>query len=176
MATKQNITQKAFSEGLSFINSFLQNVEGEVGKALQNARQQGKKSAKTLRRTVDEIIGNGGTAAIRRKALAKGGELKKEFKKFSNEVITQIKSVENAIEDGVLDNVVDKIKGNFTSTVSKLQDLEVVEYAKVKMNDTKKQVLSALEIPSNTELESLTRKLSALEKKLNTLKRHDTRQ
>jgi hypothetical protein len=175
MTTKQNITQKAWSESLNFINSFLQNVEGEVGKAIRTARQQSKKSAKNIRRTVDELIGNGGTAAIRRKAIAKGGELKKEFKKFSDGVITQIKSVENVIEDGVIDNVVDKIRGNFTSTVNKLQDLEVVEYAKVKMNDTKKQVLSALEIPSHSELERLTRKLSVLEKKLNTIKRHDAR-
>ena len=91
-------------------------------------------------------------------------------------MITQIKSVENVIEDGMIDDVVDKIKDNFTSTVDRLQDLEVVEYAKVKMIDTKKQVLSALQIPSNTQLEQLTRKLSMMEKKHDTLKRRRSRQ
>lgn len=159
---KKNVTgiNDALTGGLSLINSLWQNVEGELDKALKTARQQGKKSAQTLRKTVDGLITNINTEELRRKALRTGGELRKEFKKISNGVRTQIKSVESVIEEGI----------------DRIQDLEVVEYAKVKMNDTREQVLSALQIPSNSELEQLTRKLTILEKKLNALRKPEARQ
>lgn len=163
MATKKknvNGINDAFTGGLHLINNLWQNVEGEFDKALKTARHQGKKSARTLKDTVDGLITNINTEELRKKALRTGGELKKEFQKISDGVRTQIKSVESVIEDGI----------------DRIQDLEVVEYAKVKMNDTREQVLSALQIPSHSELEQLTHKLAILEKKLNALRKPEARQ
>lgn len=163
MATKKknnNGINDAFTGGMNFIGHLWQNVEGELDKALKTARQRGGKSAETLRKTVDGLIAGVDTEKLRRKALRTGGELKKEFEKISNGMRTQIKSVESAIEEGI----------------ERIQDLEVVEYAKVKMNDTREQVLSALQIPSNTELTQLTHKLAILEKKLNALRKPEAHQ
>jgi hypothetical protein len=150
--TATEVAQQAFNQGLDFLSNLISNGKGEVGRAVKTARQQGKKTAKNFRKTVDGIIANAGVTEIRRKAV---------------DVLSQIR-VENVIEDGAIENVVGMIRDNVSSTVTKLQDLEVVEYAKVKM-------MSALQIPSHADVEQLTRKLAALEKKLNTIKRHDAR-
>lgn len=157
--TATEVAQQAFNQGLDFLSNLISNGKGEVGRAVKTARQQGKKTAKNFRKTVDGIIANAGVTEIRRKAV---------------DVLSQIR-VENVIEDGAIENVVGMIRDNVSSTVNKLQDLEVVEYAKVKMKDTREQVMSALQIPSHADVEQLTRKLAALEKKLNTIKRHDAR-
>lgn len=166
----------ALTGGLNLINNLWQNVEGEFDKALKTARHQGKKSTATLLKTVDDLVSNLDTTEIRRRAVATSGELKREFKKISNGVMSQIKTVETALEDGALSDVVGKIKGNLSATMDKISDMEVLEYAKVKMQDTRAQVLSALQIPSHNDVTTLTRKLATLEKKLNALKRHDMRQ
>lgn len=78
--------------------------------------------------------------------------------------------------DGIIDTInVNELKNLATNTLSTFQDLELVELAKVKAVDTKRQVLSALQIPSQDEFDDLSKKVVALEKKLSTLKRHEVR-
>jgi hypothetical protein len=176
-AKKKTVNGKGtLTGGLNLINNLWQNVEGELDKAFKTARHQGKKSTATLLKTVDDLVNNINATEIRRRAAATGSELKREFKKISNGVMSQIKTVETALEDGALNDVVDKIKNNLSATVDKISDMEVLEYAKVRMQDTREQVFSALQIPSHDDVAALTRKLATLEKKLNALKRHDVRQ
>ena len=68
------------------------------------------------------------------------------------------------------------IKNLASNTLQSFQDLEVLEYAKLSLNDTKRQLLSALQIPSTEDLNDLSKKVSVLEKKLSSLKRHELRQ
>lgn len=148
MATKKKQTNKTntpWGEGFHKINTFWQSFEGEVDKALKTARKQGKKSALTIRKRVDSLIDQVGANDIGRKAIQKSEELGKE------------------------------VLNNLSSTLTRLQDSEVVEYARIKANGTRNQVLSALNIPSNDEVAKLTRKLSALEKKLSTIQKHQAR-
>lgn len=78
--------------------------------------------------------------------------------------------------DGIIDTInVNELKNLASNTLNTFQDLELVELAKVKAVDTKRQVLSALQIPSQDEFNDLSKKVVALEKKLSTLKRHEVR-
>jgi hypothetical protein len=165
--------QKTVNEGFNLLNHFIQNVEGELDRALKTARQQSRRSANTLKKRVDGLMENMGVNDLRKKAAETSTGLRKEIERFSTGVLKQIRTVEHKIEDGMIDDIVDKLKDNVSSTVTKLQDMEVVEFARHKMMDTREQVLSALQIPSNSDLEQLTRKLSVLEKKLNALRKNN---
>ena len=71
-----------------------------------------------------------------------------------------------------LDKKFETIRENIGQALSLVQDAELVEFAKNKVEDTKNQVFSALNIPSKDDVDNLTRKLVALEKKFNTVRRH----
>jgi hypothetical protein len=78
--------------------------------------------------------------------------------------------------DGLVNNLnMDDLRHLASNTLNTFQDMELVEFAKVKVGDTRRQLLSALQIPSQDDVNSLSQKVVSLEKKLSTLKRHEAR-
>ena len=163
MATsrKKNST---FMERVPGLNLILDSVDLDIEKALRQARRQGKRSVATLRKRVDGLMTNINTNEL----LERGEGLRKEIERIT-------RGVKNQIEDGVWENVIDRIRDNVTATVDAIQDLEVVELAKEKVQGTKNTVFSALNIPSSSDIRSLSRKVVALEKKLDAIKKHEVR-
>lgn len=117
-------------------------------------------------KTFDEIVETLGATEIKNFAFAQKKVLTKEFKK----IVNNMKHVD--LESIAELPAVEALKDNLTNAMNKVQDNEVFEYAKNKVADTKKTVLSVLNIPTNDDVESLTRKLASLEKKLQSLSRH----
>ena len=62
-----------------------------------------------------------------------------------------------------------EVREGIDQIVEKVQHLEIVEIAREKAVDTRKQVLNVLRIPSKDEVESLSRKIKGLEKKIENL-------
>ncbi|MDO8462352.1 MAG: hypothetical protein Q7S98_05790 [Deltaproteobacteria bacterium] len=68
------------------------------------------------------------------------------------------------------DKIVHEAKKNLEGFVEKVQESDLYERAKVTAEQTKRQVLSILSIPSQSEVVRLSRKISALEKRVSHLK------
>lgn len=114
----------------------------------------------------DEIIKLFGTKDFRNLASEMKAEWAHDFKK----VVKNLKKID--LETINHHPAVENVRENIGQAIHRVQDLEIVEYAKSKVEDTKNQVLSALDIPSKGEVATLTRKLVALEKKFKTVRRH----
>ena len=113
--TKKHATGKfTVSHGLSLMNDFISNVEGEFDKAL-----------KTAKKNVNGLIANIDPEDMKKRAVVK-----------------------------------------LNATLADWQKQAV---------QTKNQVWSALKIPSHSEIVTLTRKVSALEKRLDALKSQGAR-
>lgn len=97
-----------------------------------------------------------------------------DIKSFANKevkkIVKGIKSLDVSQLSALTDNpVVESIRDNLNTAIDRVQDLELVEFAKGKVADTKNTVLSVLNVPSQVEVDNLTRKIVALEKKLQTM-------
>ncbi len=112
----------------------------------------------------EEIFETLGAQDFKNIAIEKTDEITKGIKS----VVKQIKGLDlNGYQP-----VVDSIKDNINNAITKVQDIEVVEYAKGKVVDTKNQVFSMLNIPSQVEVDNLNRKLANLEKKIKTISKN----
>lgn len=101
------------------------------------------------------------------------GKVLKTAKKQGERSVAQLKKR----VDGLVNNLnVDDLRNLASNTLNTFQDMELVEFAKVKVSDTRRQLLSALQIPSQDDVNSLSQKVVSLEKKLGALKRHELRQ
>lgn len=120
-------------------------------------------------KNLDEIMDSIGAADIKNRAVEKTDELTKEMKKL----VKNFKKLDlnNLAENPVIENIMD----NVNAAISRVQDLEVIEYAKEKVTDTKNQFFTLLNIPSQVDVDNLTRKLVALEKKIKTISKHKAR-
>ena len=74
-----------------------------------------------------------------------------------------------------LETVRDNIFQVISSVQDKVNDSDVVEYALDKVAETKNTLFSALHIPCQKDVDDLTKKLVALEKKVQAIKKHATK-
>ncbi|MBF0103960.1 MAG: hypothetical protein HQM16_01425 [Deltaproteobacteria bacterium] len=117
-------------------------------------------------KTLDEIVTKLGAKDIKDMAFEKTNELTKEFKN----IVKNIKKIDlNSINSHP---AIEQIKENVTGAINRVQDMEIVEFAKNTVESTKNQVFSVLNIPSQEEVDNLTRKLVSLEKKFKAVQRH----
>lgn len=104
------------------------------------------------------------------------GEIGKAFKTAKKQGERSVAQFKKRV-DGLVNNLnVDDLRNLASNTLNTFQDMELVEFAKVKAKDTRRQLLSALQIPSQDDVNSLSQKVVSLEKKLGALKRHELRQ
>jgi hypothetical protein len=170
MASKgnQKKVQSFFVDSLNQVNGIINKFEKEVEKAIRNVRSKGKKSTKTIIKSFDEIIDRLGAGDIKNLAVEKTDELKKEIAKLSEDIVENIRNIELNLDASVFKN----IRQGLNSLLQKVQDLEIVEFAKGKVADTKNQFLTLLRIPSLADLDSLSRKVISLERKLGVVEQH----
>lgn len=99
----------------------------------------------------------------------KAVDMRKEWSKEFKNMVKNIKKIDLNLADNA---VVESVRENFSSALSRVQDLEVLEFAKEKAQTTKNQVFQFLNIPSQSDVKDLTRKLVNLEKKVKSMNRH----
>ncbi|OVE81633.1 hypothetical protein BVY03_03260 [bacterium K02(2017)] len=119
-----------------------------------------------MKNNIEELLSSIGSKDFKKKATKTKKEISKEFKKIVKNIktidIDQINSPVNLAQ----------IKDNLNQAINKVQDLEILEFAKGKVNNTKNQVFSALNIPSQVEFDVLSRKLGSLEKKFRAIQKN----
>ncbi len=163
--------QNFLAERLHQANGIVSKFEKEVEKAIKSVRTQGKRSTKKIMKSFDEIIDRLGAGDIKNMAVEKTDELRKEIVKISDEIVSTIRGIELGFDRTMFKT----IRQSLTGLVQKVQDLEIVEFAKGKVADTKNQVLTFLHIPSLADLDTLARKVVSLERKLGLVASHERR-
>lgn len=162
--------QSLFTDGLSGLNNILQSIEGGVEKAVSTVREQGMKTGANVIKGFDSLSDN----AFEKTDEIKG-ELKKEIKrirKLSGNLLESLKGMDVNLDTSV---ILTKIRENLGQAFTRAQELEMVEFARGKISDTKNQVFTMLQIPSQVELDILARKVVSLEKKIKTISKHSAR-
>lgn len=118
---------------------------------------------------LEQLFSGLNSQEIKTLATEKSTEIRKEVKKF----VKGLKKFDLSSITALADNaVVESLRDNLNMAIDRVQDLEVMEYAKGKVADTKNTVLSVLNVPSQVEVDNLTRKMVALEKKVKAMGRH----
>lgn len=162
---KKTTNNNFFSQKFSQVNRVLTKLEAELEKALGQIKKQSDKSSKALKKNLDEIIDKLGASDIYSKASEKTEGLTKEVRRLADEVVAKVKKIDLTRTSDVLKDV----RGNLDQLVQKLSQAELVEHAKEKAASTRNQVLHILNVPTKTEVDSLTKKVGNLEKKIKIL-------
>lgn len=163
--TQTQQQSRFFRQRLGKINKVIGKLEGEVEKAVERFMKQGEKSSRVLRKNFDDILGRIGASDIYSKATEKTEELTREARRLADEIVAKVKNFDLKKANTVLA----EIRANIDEIVEKIQSNGFVEIAKDKAINTGKQVLTLLKIPSQDEVNQLSRKVTSLEKKIKTL-------
>lgn len=165
-ANKAKTTQKKFLvQRIDQINKIITKFEGELEKAVSKFVKRGEKSSQVIKRNFDEIFEKISSTQLYSRASEKTEELTKELRRLADEVVSKLKSFDLKTANTFFSDV----RSNVDQIVEKLQGIGLVELAKDKAVLTKNQVLHVLSIPSQEEVDKISRKVISLEKKIKTL-------
>lgn len=166
-AKKKATTNKAtfIKDRLDQINKGLNKFEKEVEKTVEKIMKKGEKQSKIFKKSLDEVIDRIGGADFINTATDKTEELVKEARQLADDVVNRLKTIDLSAANTVLKD----LRGNVDQLLEKVQHLEVVEIAKDKAENTRKQVFNVLKIPTVDDVNRLNKKLGNLEKKIKTI-------
>lgn len=154
--------QKYFAVRLSKVNNVINRFEKEVEKAVKRVTAQGKKSSESVIKIFDEVVSSLGANDLRSKAIEKKDEVISEIRRLSDEIVDSIREFEFNFDASFFN----RVRQILLDSVRTLQNSEILEIAKGKVTDGKNQIFSYLQIASQAEVDSLSRKVISLEKKL----------
>lgn len=159
---------KKLSKGLAPFVSILNRLESEVEDLLAQP-QKHLQNRKAIMKNLNQLKQQFDLAGIKKRASQTGNQVSREFKNAIN-------LVRENIEANVTDaEFIGTVRENVNGAIKQVQDSAVLEVAKDRMIDTKEQVFGMLNIPSKQDIDTLTRKVSALEKKLSSIKNQKAR-
>lgn len=161
--TKKPDTNTFLKSRLAKVNKVINRLEGEVEKAVGKFVRRGEKSSKVIKKNLDEILDRISTSDLYSRATEK----KEELRSLADDVINKLKGFDIKKANTLLKD----IRGSINEIVEKVQESNLIELAKGKAVNTRKQVLSALNIPSQDDVDKISRKVVSLEKKIKTLSR-----
>ena len=143
-------------------------LEKELSKALRTARKQSTHSKEKVMKNIDDLMDKVGASELKDKAIKKTDAFTRELLKASKEFVDNFKSMDIELEDS-LENIKDGVTERLQDAVDQMQGSEFFEFAKGKFSDTKNQVFTVFNIPSQADVDRLARRVVSLEKKLKTL-------
>jgi len=167
MAAKktQKVSKNYFTQKMGQVNQVLGKLEKDIEKALTQIKKQREKSSKVIKKNLDEVIDKISGSDIYSKASERTQGLSKEVRRLADELVGQVKKIDFSKTQDVFSDV----RENVDQLVNKLGQAEFVEQAKDKAANTRNQVLHILNVPTKTEVDSLTKKVGNLEKKIKVL-------
>lgn len=154
---KQSKLNGLFPMNKQEMQEVIDRFESELGRAVDSVKDKGQKSKDLVMKNIDQLIDNLGALDLKNKAIEK-----------TNEFVENLKDLNLNFNQAKFEDLTEKI----SVAMSNVQDLEVVEYAKGKMTDTKNHLFSMLNIPSKVDVDHLSRKVVSLEKKVKSISRH----
>lgn len=165
MAGKKKNVESVLKHRLGQVNQVIGKLETEIEKAVGKIVKSGEKSSQVIRKNFDEVFERISTSPLYSKATEKTGELSKELRRLTDDVVNKVKKIDLTVGQNVLKDV----RTNLDQIVAKLQESNIVELAKDKAVESRRRFLHVLRIPSREEVTELNRKVSSLEKKVSAL-------
>lgn len=165
MVAKKKSIESVLKHRLGQVNHVIGKFENEIEKAVGKIVKSGEKSSHAIRKNIDEVLERISASPLYSKATEKTGELTKEIRRLTDDVVSKLKKIDLTVGQ----NVVKDVRTNVDQIVAKLQESNLVELAKDKAVESRRRVLHVLRIPSREEVTELNRKVVSLEKKVSAL-------
>jgi hypothetical protein len=150
----------------------LSKLEVEAEKIARRLIERAEEASTELRGSIEDLLGKVRSNGIYSIASDKKDDFEREIRRMAEDVVDRAKDVEllpfNAANR---DRIISEAKRNLEDLRERLKTSEWVARARVSASNTKDQFLSILSIPSQGELTKLQKKISNLEKRVNTLNR-----
>jgi Mg2+ and Co2+ transporter CorA len=165
------IAKKKITQRIDNINRVVNRLEGEVEGLFKKIVKKGERSRRELRRSFDDLFSwlkKGDLLAL---ATETRDDVEREVRRLADDVIQSVKEIELLPTRANFTEVFQSARKNLGSLVENLGDNDLVQRAKSTLNQTKKDLLSLLSIPTQDEVVKLERKIVSLEKRLSTLSR-----
>ncbi len=153
------------------INSVINRLELEIEGLVKKLVKQGERSRKELRRNFDDLIARLGAKDLIALASETRDDVEREVRRLAEEVLDLVKEIERVPARINLGGLITDARRSFEDVVDHLNDNDLIQRAKQTLNQTKKEVLSLLSIPTQDEVVKLERKIVTLEKRLSNLSR-----
>ncbi|HKY64409.1 MAG TPA: hypothetical protein VJR29_13440 [bacterium] len=163
--------KKKITERIENINRVVNRLEGEVEVLFKKIVKKGERSRRELRRSFDDLfawVKKGDLVAL---ATEKRDDVERELRRLAEDVIQSVKEIELVPGKVNFAEIFDDARKNLGHLVENLGDNDLVQRAKQTLNQTKKELLSLLSIPTQEEVVKLEKKIVSLEKRLSTLSR-----
>lgn len=177
-ATKKT-TRKHLSLGnkISFgrfdsVSAILNKLEVEAERIARRLIERAEEASSELRGSIEDLLGKFRSNDIYSIATDRKEDFERELHRLVEDVVERAKDVEllpfNAANR---DRIISEAKKNLEELRVRLSAMDWVSKARMTAHNTKDQVFSLLNIPSQDELLNLQKKLANLEKRVSTLNR-----
>lgn len=163
--------KRSLVQGIEQINSVLNRLEHEVEGLVKKIVKQGGKSRKELRKNFDDLISKLKAGEFLTIAAETREEVEREVRRLAEDILSLVKEVETIPGRLGVEGIYRDARRNLGNLVDQLSDSGFIHRAKSTLNQTRKEVLSLLSIPTQDEVEKLEKKIVSLEKRLSTLSR-----
>lgn len=154
-------------EGLS---DLLSKLEVEAEKIVKQFIARAEEASSDLRDSIEDLLEKVRENGIYTIASDKKDDVEREFRRLIEEVVDRAKDVEllplNALKR---DKIIREAKKNLEEIGERIHAAEWIARARVSASNAKENVLSILSIPSQNEIQKLQRKITNLEKRVNSL-------
>ncbi len=155
---------------LDSLTDLINKIEVEAEKIAKRVIDRAEEATSELRNSVEDLLEKVRANGIYTVAADKKEDLEREIRRLAEDVVDRAKDVElipfNAANR---DRIISEAKRNLEDLRDRINATEWIARARVSASNTKEQVLSILSIPSHGELVKLQKKISNLEKRLNTI-------
>ena len=163
--------KKKIADRIEDINRIVNRFEGEVEGLFKKIVKKGERSRRELRRSFDDLftwLKKGELLAL---ATEKRDDVEREVRRLAEDVIQSVKEIELIPGKVNFSEIFEDARKNLGHLVENLGDNDLIQRAKQTLNQTKKELLSLLSIPTQEEVVKLEKKIVSLEKRLSTLSR-----
>lgn len=163
--------KKKITERIENINRVVNRLESEVEGLFKKIVKKGERSRRELRKSFDELFAWLKKGELFALATEKSGDVEREVRRLAEDVIHSVKEIELLPGRVNFTEIFQDARKNLGHLVENFGDNDLVQRAKQTLNQTKKELLSLLSIPTQDEVVKLEKKIVSLEKRLSTLSR-----
>ena len=161
---------KASAVKFDGLTEIINKVEVEAEKIARRIREIAEDASTELISSVEDMMAKVRANGIYNVAADKKEDLEREIRRLAEDIVDRAKDVELIpFNLANRDKIITEAKRNLEELRDRLNASEWVARARVSASNTKDQFLSILSIPSQGELVKLQKKISNLEKRVNTL-------
>jgi polyhydroxyalkanoate synthesis regulator phasin len=168
---KVEFAKRSIGLKIEKINRVINRLEGEVEGLIKRIVKQGERSRKELRKNFDDLLSRVRGTELISLATETRDEIEREVRRLAEDIVNVVKEIELVPSRIDFLAVFNDARRNFNNLVEHLSDNNFIQHAKSTVNQSRKELLGMLSIPTQDEVEKLERKIISLEKRLSNISR-----